>query len=121
MKSTNPWLLVTFASAFLATLLACPCRAADPTYHFLREISVSGDEGWDWLSIDETARRLYVTHGSKIVVLDLDTENIIGEITDTPGAHGFAIATDLGLGFSSNGKESKASIVDLKTLKTLQS
>jgi DNA-binding beta-propeller fold protein YncE len=117
MKSKSPWVL--FAVAFIAAVFSPGCCAAEATYHFLKEISVPGDEGWDWLSIDESARRLYVTHGSKIVVIDLDADKITGEIADTPGVHCLAIATDLGLGFSSNGKESRAGIVDLKTLKTL--
>jgi DNA-binding beta-propeller fold protein YncE len=64
------------------------------------------------------ARRLYVAHGAKIVVIDIDKDAVVGEIADTPGVHGFAIAPELGLGFSSNGQENKASIVDLKTLQT---
>jgi DNA-binding beta-propeller fold protein YncE len=68
--------------------------------------------------VDAAARRLYVTHGTKIVVIDMDKNAVVGEITDTPGVHGFAIAPELGLGFSSNGMENKAGIVDLKTLQT---
>src|SRR5207237_10111298 len=64
-------------------------------------------------------RRLNVTHDTKIVVIDLEKETVIGQIADTPGVHGFAIAPDLGRGFSSNGRENKSSIVELKTLKTL--
>ena len=119
MKATTSWIFTAVLSAFLATVIAPGCRAAESTYHFLKEISVPVDEGWDWLSIDQAARRLYVTHGSKIVVIDLDADKIVGDIADTPGVHAFALATDLGLGFSSNGKESKASVVDLKTLQTL--
>lgn len=118
MKTTNPRLFPVLACVFLASLIAPACRADGP-YRFLKEIPVAGDEGWDYLSIDDAARRLYVTHASEIVVIDLDTERVIAGIPDTPGVHGFAIAPDLGLGFSSNGKESKAGIVDLKSLKTL--
>jgi DNA-binding beta-propeller fold protein YncE len=96
-----------------------PARAADAAYHFVKEIPIGGEGGWDYLSVDAGARRLYVTHSSKVVVIDLDQEEVVGEITDTPGVHGFALAADLGRGFSSNGQESKASIVDLKTLKTV--
>ncbi len=92
---------------------------ASGPYQFLKEIPVGGEGGWDYLSIDEAARRLYVTHVTKIVVIDLDKEVVVGEIVDTPGVHGFALAPELGRGFSSNGKENTASIVDLKTLKTL--
>src|SRR6185312_13865500 len=91
----------------------------DPGYHFLKEIPIAGDTGWDYLSIDAEARRLYVTHGTHIVVVDLDSDAVAGDIADTPGVHGFAIAHQLGKGFSSNGAESKVSIVDLKTLATL--
>jgi YVTN family beta-propeller protein len=89
--------------------------AADP-YKFIREIPIGGEGGWDYLSIDAQARRLYVTHATKIVVIDLDNDSVAGEITDTPGVHGFAIAAELGRGFSSNGRENKVSVVDLKTL-----
>jgi DNA-binding beta-propeller fold protein YncE len=89
-------------------------------YHFAREIAVGGDGGWDYLSIDPGAHRLYVSHGTRVVVIDTQANKVVGEIADTPGVHGFAIAADLGRGFSSNGLENKASIVDLKTLKTIQ-
>ena len=88
-----------------------------PEYRSLGEIAVSGETGWDYLSIDPDARRLYVTHGTHIVVIDLDSQSVVGDIPDTPGVHGFAIARDLGRGFSSNGGESKVGVVDLKTLK----
>jgi DNA-binding beta-propeller fold protein YncE len=93
--------------------------AIEGPYKFLSEIPIGGEGGWDYLSIDPAARRLYVTHSTKIVVLDLDSDAVVGEIADTPGVHGFAIAPELALGFSSNGKEAKVSIVDLKTLTTI--
>src|SRR2546426_8711200 len=92
---------------------------ADGSYHFLKEIPVGGEGGWDYLSVDEAGRRLYVSHGIKVVVIDLDKETVVGEIADTPGIHGVAIAHDLNRGFTSNGRENKAGIVDLKTLETL--
>jgi DNA-binding beta-propeller fold protein YncE len=90
-------------------------RAAEGPYAFKKEIKIGGEGGWDYLSVDPAARRLYVTHASKVVVIDLDTEAVIGEFADTPGVHGFAIAAGLGRGFSSNGAENKAGIFDLKT------
>ena len=68
--------------------------------------------------MDSAARRLYVSHGTKVAVIDIDQEAVVGEIADTPGVHGIAVAPKLGLGFTSNGRENKASIFDLKTLKT---
>jgi DNA-binding beta-propeller fold protein YncE len=92
---------------------------ADSGYHLLKQISVPGDAHWDYLSVDSTAHRLYVAHGINILVVDTQTDAVVGEIADTPGVHGFAIAPELDRGFSSNGKESKAALVDLKTLKTV--
>jgi DNA-binding beta-propeller fold protein YncE len=88
-------------------------------YHLLKEIPVGGEGGWDYLSIDAGAHRLYISHATKVVVVDTEKDAVAGEIADTPGVHGFAIAPDLGRGFASNGREAKASIVDLKTLKTI--
>jgi hypothetical protein len=90
----------------------------DPGYHFLKEIPIEGDTGWDYLSVDSDARRLYVTHGTHVVVVDLDKDAVVGDIADTPGVHGFAVAHKLGRGFASNGQEAKVSVVDLKTLAT---
>ena len=87
-------------------------------YRLLKTIPIGAEGGWDYAATDEVGRRVYVTHGTKIVVIDIDKDEVVGEIADTPGVHGFAVAPELGLGFSSNGRESKASIVDLKTLQT---
>jgi DNA-binding beta-propeller fold protein YncE len=91
--------------------------AADP-YKLLKAIPIGGEGGWDYLSTDEAGRRVYVSHQSKVIVIDIDKDEVAGEIADTPGVHGIALAPELGLGFTSNGRESKASIVDLKTLQT---
>lgn len=93
--------------------------ALGQNYKFIKNIPVGGEGGWDCLSIDAKARKLYVTHSDKIVIVDLAQDKVIGEITDTPGVHGFAVAPELGRGFSSNGTESSVSVVDLKTLKTI--
>ena len=103
------FLLVLGAAAFAAT----------PPYKLLKTITVGADGGLDYLSVDANARRLYVSHATKVVVIDMDKDEVVGEIPDTPGVHGFAVAPELGLGFSSNGRENKISIVDLKTLKTI--
>jgi DNA-binding beta-propeller fold protein YncE len=110
-------------SSFLAYVGfgAAQAQAAEkpPQYQLIGDIAVGGDTGWDYLSIDADARRLYVTHGSHITVIDVDAGRVVGEIPDTPGVHGFAIARDIGRGFSSNGGEAKVSIVELASLQTL--
>lgn len=85
-------------------------------YRLLKTIPVGGQGSWDYLSIDETNRRLYVSHETKVDVLDLDSANVIGKIPNTLGVHGIAIAPELGRGFTSNGKTDTVTIFDLKTL-----
>ena len=103
-----------------ANLLVLPfVNGAEIHYSLTAEIPVERDGGWDYLSVDEAARRLYVAHGDQVTVVDLNSNKVVGEIKDTPGVHGFAIASDLGRGFASIGKEGKIGIVDLKTLATL--
>jgi DNA-binding beta-propeller fold protein YncE len=80
---------------------------------------VPGDEGWDYTAVDSGARRVYISHGSHVVVMNADTYAIEGDIPDTAGVHGIAVADDLGRGFVSAGRANKAVIFDLKTLKTL--
>jgi hypothetical protein len=102
----------------LFSLTVAVCRADGP-YHFIKEIPVSGDGGWDYCSVDSAGRRLYVSHGSEVVVIDLARDQVVGVITNTPGVHGLAPAPELGRGFVSCGRENKAAIVDLKTLQIL--
>jgi DNA-binding beta-propeller fold protein YncE len=92
--------------------------AADPTYQKVGEIHIGGAGAFDYLAVDAAAKRLYVTHGTEIVVIETASDAIVGRITDTPRVHGIAFAPN-GKGFTSNGGENKVSIVDLKTLQTL--
>lgn len=96
--------------------------AATPTtsgYHLLKRIEVGGEGGWDYLTVDSAARRLYVSRSTRVMVFDADTGSSVGEIPDTPGVHGIAIADDLGRGFTSNGRDGSVTIFDLKTLNPL--
>src|ERR1700730_4941981 len=101
-----------------AIALESVTAAAGESYKFITEIPIGGEGGWDILTVDSNARRLYLSHATKVVVVDLAKNAVIGEITDTPGVHGFVVAPELPRGFSSNGKEAKVSVVDLKTLST---
>ncbi len=94
-------------------------QAAAPQYKLLKEIPVGGEGGWDYASVDSDAHRLYVSHATKVVVIDTEKNTVVGEITNTPGVHGLAPAPDLAKGFVSCGRENKCAIVDLKTLQTL--
>jgi YVTN family beta-propeller protein len=103
----------------LFAIAALTVSGAESQYRLLKEIPVGGDGGWDYMTVDPAGRRLYVSHGTKVVVIDIDKDTVAGEVTNTPGVHGLAPAPELGRGFTSNGRENKSSIVDLKTLETL--
>jgi YVTN family beta-propeller protein len=85
-------------------------------YHLLKKIPVGGQGSWDYLSVDEANRRVYVSHETQVDVLDPDSANVIGKIPNTLGVHGIAIAPELGRGFTSNGGAATVTIFDLKTL-----
>ncbi len=102
----------------IVIVAAAVCHAEGP-YRLLKEIPVGGEGGWDYLTVDSAGQRLYISHATKVVVIDISKDAVVGEITNTPGIHGIAVAADLGRGFTSNGRENKAGIVDLKTLQTL--
>jgi DNA-binding beta-propeller fold protein YncE len=88
-------------------------------YAVLKKIPLPGQGSWDYLTVDEGARRLYVSHGTQVEVLDVDSGSIVGNIPNTLGVHGIAIAHELGRGFVSDGQASTVTIFDLKTLKSL--
>jgi YVTN family beta-propeller protein len=100
-------------------LCAATLLQAGGSYQFIKEIPVGGEGGWDYMSVDSAAQRLYVSHGNEVVVIDLANDSVTGHIADTQGVHGLAPAPELGRGFASDGRENKASIVDLKTLQTI--
>ena len=118
---------IIFFFALIFALLTSPpgpAAAAAPKsgssgYHVTKTLPLGGDEGWDYIAVDSDARRVYVSHGSRVVVLDADSGSVTGEIRDTQGVHGVAVASALGRGFTSNGRTNNVTIFDLRTLKTL--
>ena len=111
-------LIVIVTTTLLAGLTAFHSSAADGPYRKIKEIPIPGEGGWDYLNIDTASQRLYVSHASKVVVIDTTKDEIVGEIADTPGVHG-AIAAGADRVFTSNGRGNNASIVDAKTLQTI--
>ena len=107
------------------TMLAIGCGVAclsataiaEDLYKFLNEIPIGGEGGWDILTIDAAARRLYLSHATKVVVVDLEKNAVVGEIADTPGVHAFAAgARNCSAVFRPTERKTKSSVVDLKTL-----
>ena len=89
---------------------------AQTNYKMVRTIPLEGDGGWDYLSVDETAGRLYVSHATMALVVDLKTGTQVGKIVDTKGIHGIAVVPALNKGFTSNGRDTSVTVFDLKTL-----
>src|SRR3954454_3882618 len=114
MPATTNWVIGLILALF------CGHLSATEPYKFLNEIPVGGGGRWDILTIDSAARKLYLSHETKIVVVDIDANKVVGQIGDTPGVHAFLAVPEFKHGFSSNGKENKSSVVDLQTLKTTE-
>ena len=101
--------------------LALPSLAqGDGAFRVIQSVRIGGEGGWDYLVVDAAARRLYVTRGTHVMVLDADSLKPVGEIPGTEGVHGVALAPDLGRGFTSNGRANSVTVFDLKTLKPLE-
>jgi DNA-binding beta-propeller fold protein YncE len=105
-------------AAVMVSLAAAALAAAGPGYHVVTTYKLGGDGGWDYLTADASARRIYISRGTHVMVVDADSGKSVGDIPDTPGVHGIALAPELGRGFVSNGREGTVSIFDIKTLAT---
>jgi DNA-binding beta-propeller fold protein YncE len=119
----NPARLSCLLAVVALVVAGAPRRAAAAPpagYHLLKKVVLGGEGFWDYLTCDSAARRLYVSHSTHVMVLDADTYKVVGDIPDTEGVHGVALAPEFGRGFTSNGRSSTVTIFDLKTLKALQ-
>ncbi|HEY6372978.1 MAG TPA: YncE family protein [Candidatus Sulfotelmatobacter sp.] len=114
MRMKSKWLVSIISVSLAAVALA----AAGTGYHVIATYKVGGEGGWDYLTTDSDARRIYISRGTHVMVLDADSGKIAGDIADTPGVHGIALAPELEKGFTSNGREGTVSIFDMKSLAT---
>lgn len=108
-------------SAFVTFFLGIASAAGFPadSYHVTNRIPLPDDGSWDYLIVDEVARRLYVSHETEVEVLDVESGGVVGKIPNTKGVHGIALAQEFKRGFTSNGRANSVTIFDLKTLKEL--
>jgi len=113
--STSQIALILFA----CFILLGASTSSSGNYSVIKKIPIPGQGSWDYLTVDDGARRLYVSHGTQVDVLDLDSGAIVGKIENTLGVHGIAVAAEIGRGFVSDGQSSTVTIFDLKTLKTI--
>jgi DNA-binding beta-propeller fold protein YncE len=111
---------VSRAAALVAAIAIVPAWAAAqtkaPGYHVINRITTGGDGGWDYLTIDTAGNRLFLSRSTHVMVVDLGRDSVIGDIPNTLGVHGVALAPELNRGFTSNGRDSSVTIFDYKTL-----
>lgn len=89
-------------------------------YKVVGRYPIPGVGGFDYVTLDDSQRRLYVSHATQVEVLDADSGKVVGTIPDTPGVHGVAIASAFKHGFTSNGRENKVSMFDPATLQLIK-
>ena len=110
--------LRSFAAALVLPLFTA-VPVAHAGYHIVRSIPVGGPGGWDYLETDTASRRLYIAHENTVVVIDMDSFKVVGEVTNCPGMGGVALAPELNRGFTANGAEDTVTVFALDTLKPL--
>jgi YVTN family beta-propeller protein len=118
-KTLTP-ILTLGAFGLLLGAASIPAQAVDPGYHLVRKISLEGDGGWDYLTVDSTNRRIYVSRSTHVNVVDADTGKTIGDIPGLNGVHGIAVDDKAGRGFISCGRSNSVTVFDLKTLAKIQ-
>src|SRR5664279_748481 len=109
--------LAILAAPILCSLL-CTAQSSD-LYSFDKIISVPGDGGYDYVSIDEVNRHLFVSHGTSVNVIDLKTEQVIGSIDNMKGVHGIAVDNEVNRGFITDGGDNSVVVFDVKACKTI--
>jgi len=122
MTTHYPWRL---ASGLLQILMTFPLlNAAEAAYHLLKKYSLGAAEGstreyFDYITVDSAARRVYLSHGTEIRIIDADTGSLVANIGGLKQTHGVALAKEFGRGFITDGAEGKIVIFDLTTLKVI--
>lgn len=106
------------AACCAVSSLALPLGAQTTAsgYHLLRRIPVGGEGGWDYLTFDTAGKRLFVSRGTHVMVVDVATDKVVGDIPNTGGVHGIALAYDLHKGYTSNGRDTTVTVFDPSTL-----
>jgi DNA-binding beta-propeller fold protein YncE len=97
--------------------LGVSAKPDDAGYRVLKKIELGGEGGWDYLTMDAAGRRLYISRGNHVTVLDVDQGKAVGEVANTAGVHGIALDTKRKKGYTSNGRDSTVTVFDLETLK----
>ncbi|MGA9814837.1 MAG: YncE family protein [Terriglobales bacterium] len=119
MRRLKHFYSVKVRVTLVTLLLVTSGMAADAGYHRIKTYKLGGDGGWDYLTLDRSSNRLYISRSTHVMVINPDSGEPVGDIPDTPGVHGIALAPEFGRGFVSNGRDGTVSVFDLATLKVL--
>src|SRR3981081_2090226 len=113
--------LFSLRLVFFALLGAVAMAAPETGYHLIKKISLGaapgGGEYFDYVTIDSTARRVYLSHGAEVKVLDADNFSVVGTISGLKRCHGLVVLPELGKGFITDGDAAQVGVFDLKSLK----
>lgn len=110
------YITISFAMILLGCSSLLIAQTTPLEYKIANKFHIEGDGGWDYLNVDESTGRIFVSHSSVVQVIDEKDGKLLGTIPDTRGVHGIAIASDHNKAFISNGRDSSVTIIDLKTL-----
>ena len=108
--------LLALATTLLATMVAMAAAAAGADYKVVKTWKLGADGGWDYLTADSEGHRLFIARATRVMVIDTESGKQVGEIPETAGVHGIALDSELGRGFTSNGREDTISVFNLKSL-----
>ena len=106
-------------TALKAQEAASPSATGKSGYHLIKKVKLGGEGGWDYLTADSASRRLFISRGTHVMVVNADEGKVLGDIPNTSGVHGIALVADMNKGFTSNGKTATSTVFDMKTLQPL--
>ena len=108
-------------SIFLGSVrsTAAPQSAGPSGYHLVKSVKLGGNGGWDYLEVDPATHRLFISRSTHVIVFDPEQGKVVGDIPDTQGVHGIALADEFNKGFTTNGRAANSTMFDLTSLKPL--
>lgn len=98
-------------------MMAAPEASRGSGYHLIKKVKLGGPGGWDYLTVDQATHRVFISRGTHVMVVDPEQGKVIGDVPDTQGIHGIALAAEFNKGFTSNGRTATSTIFDMATLK----
>src|ERR1035438_1497272 len=106
MKRSLTFLVVAFAAVLvMSTTIAAQTISG---YHVAKTLEIGGDGGWDYVNFDPSSNRLYIARATRVMVVDVESGKLVGELPGTNGVHGVALVSKLGRGVTSNGKDNRS-------------